>query len=361
VSIPHCAAHSTSEQANPNPEFEEDVCLLDRNECFESPDADLLAVLSRELANVHRYPDPQCRELRARIARHHGVTPEQVVAGNGVDELLVLIALGLLGPGRTAVMTERTFTGHRTSCTVAGVNVRTVPLDGYHVDAVAVAAAVADGADVAIVCNPHNPTGTALHRSELERLIERCERAGCTLIVDEAYTEFEDSRLASVADLVPGAERLVVLRTFSKMMGLAGLRVGYAIGPAALIACLLQARTALPFSVNRLAQIAAMAVLDDDGVVQRRRVQVRDARAAVGRLLDSYGIDHVPSATNFILVRLPAFVDGAEIVERLRRDCAVLVRDTTPFGFPGHIRVTIGTQPQMERFAHGLATLLSRR
>jgi histidinol-phosphate aminotransferase len=339
----------------------DDVCLLDRNECVQSPDARVLAALSRELSTLNRYPDPHCGELRSRIADQHGVGPEEVIVGNGVDELLLLFSLGLLGPDRVAVVTERTFPGHRTSCSLSGADVRAVPLDGYHVDAVAVADAVSEGADVAVVCNPHNPTGTVLIRTELERLVERCTQTGCTLIVDEAYIEFDDSAMASVTDLVSSTGRLVVLRTFSKMMGLAGLRIGYAIGPAATIARVLRAKAAVPFSVNRLAQTAALAVLEDDRVVDQRRDLVRDARAYLCRLLDSHGIDHVPSAANFVLVRLPASLDSSEIAERLRRDCAVHVRDTTAFGFPGHLRVTIGTPTQMDRFARGLATLLSRR
>lgn len=303
------------------------------------------------------YPDSDCSALRARIAAHHGVGPETIAVGNGVDELVLLTALTFLGPQRTALVTDTTFPGYLTATAAAGGRVRTVPLDAHHVSPAALGAALAEGADLVFVCNPVNPTGTALTAAGVERIIADAEAHDAIAVFDEAYLDFAGPDYDHALAAVRAGRPVLVLRTFSKAWGLAALRAGYAVGRADLVARLWHTRNALPFNVNRLAQRAAAAALDDPGFLQGVRERTADARHRLYRGLTALGVEYTPSVTNFVLVRTGG--DSGAIAARLAAEHRILIRDLTLFGLPGHVRITVGTTGQIDALCAALGQVLS--
>jgi len=304
------------------------------------------------------YPDSDCAGLRDRLAGYLGVGPEMIAVGNGVDELVLLTALTFLGPDRTALVTETTFPGYLTAAAVAGAAVRTVPLDAYRVSPGAVGAALGADIDIAFICNPVNPTGTVLDRAGVERIIADAEAAGTVVVFDEAYLDFAGPDFDYALDAVRAGRPVIVLRTFSKAWGLAALRVGYAVGPAELIARLWRTRQSLPFNVNRLAQQAAISALDEPEFVISVRDRTNRARQRFYRGVEALGLDYVPSVTNFVLVRTGTASDSGILAARLASEHQILVRDLTAFGLPGCLRVTIGNEEQVDTFIAALAAVL---
>jgi histidinol-phosphate aminotransferase len=333
-----------------------DALRLHCNESPYGPPPEALAAAGEELAaRGGVYPDPGAVRLRARIAETVGVDPAQVAVGNGADELILLTALGFLGPGRTALVTETTFPGYAASARTSGATVRTVPLAGYAVDVPAVCAALREGVDVAFFCNPLNPTGTALAAADVEQILATAEETGTLAVFDEAYLEFAGTEHRSATDLVRAGRRLLVLRTFSKAWGLAGLRIGYALGPAEVTGHIRATRQVLPFGVNRVAQRAAEAALEHPEFVADVRERTAEARELLYKGLEQAGLDFVRSQANFVLVRTGG--DSAAIAERLRVEHRVLVRDLTGFGLPGHLRLGVGTPEQVDRACAALAAV----
>lgn len=334
-----------------------DMLRLHLNEMpYGAPPAALAAADTELDARVGVYPDSDCTAPRQRIAEHLGVGIDMVAVGNGTDELILLTALTFLGPERTALVTRTTFPGYVQAAAVAGAQVRTVPLDGFRVPADALAAAMADGVDVTFICNPVNPTGTALDADGVERIVAAAEATGGIVVFDEAYMDFAGPAYEHALDAVRAGRPVIVARTFSKAWGLAALRIGYAVGPAELIGRLWRTRQSLPFNVNRLAQQAAVAALDDTGFLDRVRARTDAARERLYRGLTALRLEYVPSVTNFVLVHTGG--DSARVAERLATGHQILVRDLTMFGIPGALRVTVGTPEQVDRFCAALARVL---
>jgi histidinol-phosphate aminotransferase len=320
------------------------------------PPAVRAAVLA-ELERGQVYPDPESTALRDRVARFHGLDPSMVVAGNGCDELVLLSALALVGPRGRGVTCAATFPGYRTAMSLVDATVIEVPLRAHRCDLEALAAA-AEGSAAVYLCNPHNPTGSAASRPELQRFLETTAAAGAVPIVDEAYFEFAGDDVGSAVDFIRGGGPAVALRTMSKAYGLAGLRVGFALGSAALIARLTRAAWALPFRVSRIAQAAAIAALDDQAALRDSCRELRAARQRFYLGLEQLGLAHLRSETNFVMVRAPG--DSGETTRRLLASHRLRVRDCGPFGLPGWIRISIGSPSDMSLALVALGDLRPR-
>ncbi|HEU4963908.1 MAG TPA: histidinol-phosphate transaminase [Bacilli bacterium] len=313
--------------------------------------------IEEELQRIHLYPDPDCSTLREQLAAHYGVTADMVIVGNGTDEILLLTSMALLGPGKTSLTTDSTFPGYKVTTALSGGETRFVPMtEDYRMPAAQLANACRAGIDVVFLCNPHNPTGTMLSAAELCEVLTAASEAGVVPVLDEAYADFADQPFPSAIPYVREGLRGLVMRTFSKSHGLAGFRVGYAIGSPDLIAAVQRMRSALPFSVNRLAQTAALTALRHPDFVTEVRKRTQAVKRECYRRLEQLGLSYVPSQTNFVLVRVPG--DSAEVSRRLVEEHQVLTRDTTAFGYPGHLRVSMGTQEQMAHFCDVLAQVL---
>jgi histidinol-phosphate aminotransferase len=296
----------------------------------------------RALTTLHRYPDPLASDLRARIAAHHGVGVDEVLVGGGSDELLYLLSLAYAAQG-SVVCGDPGYWGHRIPPQVAGAEVRLVRLTDHRHDLGSMALVEAD---IAFIGNPHNPTGTAVSVDDIERFSRSCRAR--LVVVDEAYIECATDPTSLSSIPLSTTTDLVVLRTFSKLYGLAGARVGYAVGPAAVIERLAAIRP--PFSVNALGQAAAIAALGDVEHTERARAGVLERRPRLRAVFERAGYRSVPSEANFVLVLAP---DEDGLVRKLA-DGGVRVRPGSDLGVPGAVRVTVPSDRGLEMVALAL-------
>jgi histidinol-phosphate aminotransferase len=323
---------------------EVDLVRLSANESPLGPPPAVVAALAREAARVHLYPDGGSTALREALGRHLGLQPAQVIAGNGADELIGLIATAALEPGDEVVVPQPAFEPYTTAVRLAGARVVASPLAGYETDLEDVRRRVTPRTKAIILCSPHNPTATVVRRKPLLAFLDRLGEDPPLVLLDEAYRDFcDDPEYPDGVALLGDHPRLIVLRTFSKIAGLAGLRVGYAAAAAAIVDRLNRVRE--PFNVNRLAQVAAVAALGDLDHWARTRRVVLEERAFLCEGLRRRGVEFPPPQANFLLVRVP---DAPAACERLRR-AGILVRDGALVGFPGHLRIAVGLRPANER------------
>jgi histidinol-phosphate aminotransferase len=331
-----------------------DSIKLASNENPLGPSPRAVEALRGALAGIHRYPDGGGFYLKQRLAAKLGVSIDQIALGNGSNEILEFVARTFLRPGEDAVMSEQAFVVYASVVQSAAGIPRAVPLREFTHDLDAIAAAVRKSTRLVFLGNPNNPTGTIYPRAAFERLLERLP-GDVVVVADDAYAEYvSDPEYPRTLDYLRPDRLLITLRTFSKIYGLAGLRIGYGIGPTELVAALERIRQ--PFNVNVLGQVAALAALDDDEHVERSRRANREGMLFLERELTRLGLAYVPSQANFVLVRVGA---GGEVYERLLRR-AVIVRPMGGYGFPEHVRVTVGTAEENRRFVDALEGALSQ-
>ena len=313
----------------------------------------VLAAIRQVLGSLNRYPDGSGFYLRHALAKKHGVSADSIVLGNGSNELLELVVRSFLRPGDEAVMADQAFVIYRLIVQAAGGVPRTVPLREFTHDLPAMAAAVGPRTRVVFVGNPNNPTGTIFRRPAWEAFLAAIPR-DVLVVADDAYAEYVEDPEYPDTIRVRGDATVVTLRTFSKLYGLAGLRVGYAVAPAPVIDVL--GRVRQPFSVNALAHVAACAALDDEEHVRRTLATNRAGMVQLTEAFGQLGLASVPSAANFILVHVG---DGAAVYDALLRR-GVIVRPMDVYGFPAHVRVTVGLPEENARFVDALRHVLAR-
>ena len=329
------------------------VVKLSSNENPLGPSPKALAAIQAAAAQVNRYPDAGSLALRQGLAARFDVTPEMVLCTNGSDEMVLLLCLAFLREGDAAVMAHGTFISYYLRTLEMGAEAIRVPLRDYTHDLDAMAGAITDRTRLLFVCNPNNPTGTSNGAAELQRLLARVPEH-VLVVVDEAYVEFVErpDYPDLLAELRAGRKNLLLLRTFAKIHGLAGLRLGYAFGHPDVIAYLDRARPT--FNVNALAQAAGLAALDDDEHLQRSRAHVAACRARFEHELNALGLHPVPSQTNFVAV--PVADDAAATAALLDR--GFTVTPLSGWGIPGHIRISYGTDEENTRFFAALRETL---
>jgi histidinol-phosphate aminotransferase len=332
-----------------------EIAQLASNESPFPPHPQVVEAIQAAAGAMNRYPDPDATLLRRRIAERHDTDPARVAVGNGSCEILLAAAEALCEPGAEIVYAWPSFSVYPHLAALTGAREVRVPLaEGDAHDLDAMATEVTAATQLLIVCNPNNPTGTHLPVAEVAAFCERIP-AHVTVALDEAYIEFQtvDDPDATI-DLLADFSNLVVLRTFSKCYGLAGLRVGYALGSSKFRAAIDAVRQ--PFSVNALAQAAgAEAILHQDDVLRRVESTVAE-RIRVEEALREMGLATADTQANFSWIDL-ADAEEAEVVAGLA-ERRIAVRPGTPLGDPGHIRVTYGTAAENDRFLAAFAELL---
>jgi histidinol-phosphate aminotransferase len=329
-----------------------DAVKLASNENPLGPSPRALEAARQVLAESHRYPDGAAYNLRAKLAAKHGVAREEILLGAGSNELLDLAVRTFCTPEQHIVFAEPSFVVYRIAALSGGVPFSAVPLTaGLVHDLPAMAAAVTPRTRLLFVANPNNPTGTHVGRAALEKLLREVPPE-VIVVMDEAYLEYADAPdYPDCLQLRSLRERLLVLRTFSKIYGLAAFRVGYAVGPRHLIDYMNRVRA--PFNVSTLAQAAAIAALDDETHVQNARSLNQKERKRVSAALESRGLSVAPSQANFVLVDLKR--PARPVYEALLKK-GVIVR---PFAsLPTSLRVTLGTERENDRFLGALAEVL---
>lgn len=321
------------------------ILRLSANESPLGPSPKVVEALRREAARVHLYPDGGSTEVREALGRRLGVEADWLVVGNGADEVLGLLARAAYEVGDDVVIPQPAFEPYGTEATLAGANVVASPLDGYETDLDDMRRRVTPRTKAVIVCTPHNPASTIIHRARLEPFLESLGDDPPLCIVDEAYRDFcDDPDTPDGVDLVRRHPTVIALRTFSKIAGLAGLRIGYAIARPDCIEVLNRVRA--PYNVNRLAQVAALAALEDTAHLARTRDLVLAERPRLRAALAERGAPSPPSQANFLLARAG---DRAAALRAALAQAGILVRDGSGVGFPGHLRIAIGTREQNDR------------
>ena len=333
----------------------ERVVKLASNEGPFPPFPAALAAIERAASELNRYPDGGLYALRAALAERHGVRFDEVVVGGGADAVIDFLAQATLDPGDDVVCGWPSFPSYVLTAAKLGAEARRVPLRDEVYDLDAILAAIGPRTKLVYVCHPNNPTGTANGRDELLAFFDAVPEH-VLVVLDQAYFEYiDDPEYADgIAELHRAGRRVVVLRTFSKIFGLAGLRVGYGVGPADVVAATSKVRRA--FEVSTTAQAAALASIGADDELSRRRELNRTGRERLAEILRGHGLDPVgPALGNFLFLRVG---DGRDLFERLLRE-GVIVRPTGGFGAPDAIRVSVGAPEENEFFAAALGNVLS--
>jgi len=335
----------------------ERVVKLASNEGPLGPFPQALAAMERAAADLNRYPDGGAYRLRAALADRHGVRFEEIAVGSGADGMIDGISQAILDPGDEIVCGWPSFPSYVIDARKVGAVPRTVPLRDDRYDLEAMLEAIGPRTKIAYLCLPNNPTGTTNTRTELDDWFERVPEHVVT-VLDQAYAEYIDD--PDYPDGVEGylkqGRRVVVLRTFSKIYGLAGLRVGYGLAPAELVTGIAKVRRA--FDITTPAQEAALASLDSPTELERRRQENAKGRIELEQILRDHGLEPAsPAVANFLFAEVGE--DSRALFEQLLRE-GVIVRPTHGFGAPGAVRVTVGTHEEHELLAQALTRVLAR-
>jgi histidinol-phosphate aminotransferase len=338
----------------------ERVVKLASNEGPFGPFPEALEALAAAGPELNRYPDGGGYRLRMTLAERHNVRFEEIALGAGADGIVDCLAQVALEPGDEIVCGWPSFPSYVITASKLGAVPRTVPLRDGRYDLDAMLGALTERTKLVYVCHPNNPTGTMNTRAELDDYFDRVPDHVLT-VLDQAYFEYVDDPdyPDGIDEYLKPGRRVVVLRTFSKIYGLAGLRVGYGVAPAAVVTAIGKVRRA--FDITTPAQVAALASLGATGAaaeLQRRQALNREGRPAVEEALREHGFDPVgPAVANFVFAEVGE--DSRPLFERLLEQ-GVIVRPTGGFGAPGGIRVTVGTPEENALFREALGRVLAR-
>lgn len=323
------------------------------NENPLGPSPKALAAMDRVLSNLHLYPDGNAFYLKQKLAEHLGIEPANLILGNGSNEIIEFVGHALMSSGADVIVSEYCFAIYPIVAKLFGANVITVPSKNYGHDLPAMVKAITPQTKVIFVANPNNPTGTLAPREEVVQLINSVPK-NILIVMDEAYFEF----LNDSVDLLPlirngQKSNLLLMRTFSKIFGLAGLRVGYGIAVPELIATLEKIRQ--PFNINSIAQAAALAALEDTEHLEKTRANNFHGLQFLETEFRRMKLKLVASSANFILVRVG---DGQKVFNDLQK-LGVITRPMGGYNLPEWIRVSIGTPAENQRSVEALKTVLA--
>lgn len=322
-----------------------EIHKLGSNENPLGPSPLALKAVSEDLENGHLYPDNTCRQLRERIARNLKLSEERVWIGNGTTELIYLLGVVFLNPGDTIVTSECSFIMAKMVAQLMNGCLVEVPMNNYRYDLEALLEKISMGAKMVYIDNPMNPIGTTITRAEVEGFMAQVPE-DVVVIFDEAYYEYADHRVfPETIRFVEQGKNVIVLRTFSKLYGLAGFRVGYCAAREEFVQAV--QRVSPPFAVNRFAQAAAAAALEDEAHAQKTREINASGKELLYKNFAAMSVFYIPSETNFVTIDVKA--DAKKVCGRLI-ERGVVVRPLTMYGLPTFIRVTIGTPAQNKRF-----------
>lgn len=327
-----------------------DSIKIASNENPLGPSPKAVAAIAAALPDLHRYPDGDCFYLKRRLSEKLGLDRSHLILGNGSNELIEMIVRTFLRVGESIVVGKHAFAIYHLVAQAAGGKTIAVSHNGFKFDLEAMVRAITPDTRIVFLDNPNNPTGTIYTRSEWETFLKAIPET-VLVVVDEAYFEFvDDPDYPNSLTYHDGKRLLVTLRTFSKICGLAGVRVGYGVSSPEIIDALNRIRQ--PFNVNSLAQIGSLAALDDEEHIHKTKENNRRGLAYLRRELDRLGLEYAPTWGNFLLVKV-----GAGTYQHLLPD-GVIIRPMEGYGFPGYARVSVGTPAENERFVAAMEKLL---
>jgi len=327
---------------------------LASNENPLGPSPKAVEAISKALKSLHRYPDGGCFYLKEKLAQHLKMKPENLIIGNGSNEIIELVIRTFLRPGEEAVMGNPSFAVYPLAVPAAGGKKIEVPLKNLTHDLDAMADAITNRTKIVFIANPNNPTGTIVTKAQLRRFMDRLPE-GVILVLDEAYYEFvTEPEFPESLDYLREGRNIVILRTFSKIYGLAGLRIGYGVAPEKLVFYMNKVRQ--PFNVNSLAQIAAMAALEDEEHLKRSQKNNSEGLKFLYREMKAMGLEYVPTQANFFLIKVGK---GKDVYDALLRQ-GIIVRPMASYGLGEYIRVTVGTPEENQRFVEALRRAIAK-
>ncbi len=330
-----------------------DVIKLASNENPYKPSPRVLQAIKSASLQINRYPDGGCHYLREKLAKFLKVRPEQLVFGNGSDELIVLAVRLFVGDKDEVVMAQPSFLVYSIASSIAGAQIKNVPLKDFHYDLPAMKKAITSRTRIVFLGNPDNPAGTYLKQKDVESFLEGIPQ-DVLVFIDEAYFEYVHARdYVNSIQLLKKYKNIIISRTFSKMYGLAGLRVGYGVCHKDLSDLFNRIRE--PFNVNSVAQAAAIACLEDQDYYRDIAEKVERERAYLYKNFERLGLNYQPSCTNFIL--LDVGQNGSDVVKRLLKR-GVIVRDMGFWGMNQHIRISIGKRSENRQLISTLEQVL---
>jgi len=326
---------------------------LASNENLLGPSAKAIAAIRKELPSIYLYPEGPCPVLRKALAEKFAISERKVVISNGADNLILMIANAFVDEGDEVVMADPTFSVYTNVTQIMGGKPIKVKLKDFAHDLDGMLKEVSRKTKLIFICNPNNPTGTTVSRKAFNEFLSELPRH-VIVVLDEAYGDFaEDALGPNGLDYIKKGKQLIVLRTFSKVYGLAGLRIGYALARDDLTDCLYQVRD--PFPVHRLAQVAAVAALKDEDHAIRSIRLVHDGKRYLYQELDRMGLSYVPSQANFIFIDFGR--DAEEVFQALLRE-GIIIRPGKVWGYPTAARLTIGRMNDNRKFIKALGKIL---
>jgi len=333
--------------------FTGEIAKLASNENPYPPIAEVIHAIEEELDQLNRYPNSGSYYLCAELTRFLDVEPGQIFVGNGSNEIIDLLVRAFINPKDEIVYPFPSFIVYPIVAQLMGVKAVEVPLDDYRLDLVAMKKAITPRTKIVFICNPNNPTGTYVTKEEVDRFLDGL-RPDIIIAFDEAYYEYVVADdFPETLELLKSHPNIIIFRTFSKIHSLSGLRVGYSISHPELVTCLHTVRQ--PFNVNRMAQAAAIAAIRYFDKTKERINENREQMKNVRDGLIDLGFEVPPSQANFLLAVPPEGVGG--LIEELMNR-GIIVRDMSPFGLIGAIRVSIGTPEENERFIKTVGQLM---
>lgn len=326
---------------------------LASNENPLGPSPKAVQAIVEHVKGLHRYPDGSGYYLKTKLSEKFGLPMDQIMLGNGSNELIELMIRTFLRNGEQVIQSFPTFLMYEKIVKGAGGEMISVPLSNFCVDLDAMAAAITPDTKIVIINNPNNPTGTAISKQAMAEFLRRIPE-DIIIALDEAYIEFaSEKNVTRGISFLSEQPLLFVLRTFSKLYGLAGLRIGYGFASKELVGYMNRVRQ--PFNANSLAQQAAIAALDDTEFVQRTLNLVREGLAYLYARLDEMGLEYFPTQTNYFLIKVPG--GGKEIYQRMLKQ-GVIVRAMDSYGLEEYIRINVGLPKENERFIETLKRVL---
>ncbi|MFW6034715.1 MAG: histidinol-phosphate transaminase [Halothermotrichaceae bacterium] len=309
--------------------------------------------IKKELNSIGLYPDGGCRLLKGKLAEKYGIDEDMIIFGNGSDGLLKVIAESFVKAEDEVVISYPTFVEYIFVANMMGANLVRVMMDDYHQNLPALTEAASEKTKLLFLTNPHNPAGTLFTADEFDELMNKVPD-NVIVVVDEAYFEYvDDKAYPDTLEYIKKGYPIILLRTFSKAYGLAGLRIGYAVADPDIIAILKRMRD--PFNVNRIAQKAAAAALDDKEFLEKTLEINEKGKKYLYQEFEKRGLDYVPTQSNFIMVKVN--MDSMKLFKDLMKE-GIIIRPGKPLGYPEHIRVSIGLPEENELFIEHVDKLI---
>ncbi|MCD6310956.1 MAG: histidinol-phosphate transaminase [Elusimicrobia bacterium] len=315
------------------------VVKLASNENPYAPPKKVMAAIRAAAGAVNRYPDSNAFELKKKIRSKMGVTPENIVVGNGADEIIELLGKAFLDPQDRIIVSRHAFIRYRMAADLMSAETKTVDMKNYAHDLVKMAEAAGKRDKFLFVTNPSNPTGTYSGKKEIEKMfaILKKKKDAPVIVFDEAYVDFADAKdYVSAINYFKAGKKIIILRTFSKNYGMAGLRMGFAVAPKEI--CSILERIRPPFNTSTLSQAAAIAALEDTSYVKTVKKKILAEKKRMEKNLSQMGLEYVPSQANFLLVNVG---NGNKMFTKLLK-MGVIVRGMAEYELPEFIRVTVG-------------------